>query len=1166
MVPFLKRAVIIAAIFLTVCMAFVLLSPMASANEQPLTGSLTFNWQNPPGTLTGSMVDYTPGSNYTKTMNMHLTFSLGNISEIKPEEIEIRIPQSIFRNREDEITGNFYIPLPKYPETGQVSSFNYKIDTDTDEIVITNFETIKDTLAFKLDVQYSFLPENVKDGYINEDIKATATVKSQGEEIFKTESNVSGVTIHTWVKLSYVNKWIEDQFAEWNPKWGDAPENAENYFYVVWRVGYGSSYTQPFKPYIEDRFENSEFVGWTTSNYSNFNVQFTLESWEEFSKKPYGRQYIMTKHLKPPAGETITFKNTATIKLMGIDGAQVEDSDTEEGTFPEEEPPDPPYVYAGDRIYTGKSFDKSEYYGASECMKRNYSFDVSFDIWSKIYIWDKVNNKETGEVGTRNCLVEWTDDKFTIGETLEPGSYSFNKIKLDVFYCENQWIEEGDLHHTSPNLRSFSVYCKNGITGKWALFSNGKFDRGKFTFFDVNGNIISEGKELTLSEGCTGIKISTSTKCQYVWLRMTVYSTIYPTEQTKRIFQAEPEQKLTNNVTTKATDDKGGELVDIDRASTRLLELKYSSYFDKFSGYRGADISLGANKYRYVLNLRTYISCDSNDLIIKDKLYQKISEGTFYDLIPKGMIVDLSSIRLATQTNMVASFPRDSYRVSLISNWRDSGQQMLIVDFKVPSGYNSYSLKSSSVAMEFYATDSWVNIMDNGPISTNYAGYYNIEGTLRGEDVYNDDTSDLANNDPKWQYLTDLNSDGNTGEEQTMYDKDTTTHTGLMAAQYGFSKKVKSPEDRIYAQSTEVSAGGIYDYQLRFMTEKNAEAKNLIIYDEIENGYGENPFWKGTFKYVDVSQPVSKGIAPVVYYSTVPKLNLSNNSGNRDLNNSKVWSKTPPKNLEDLTALAIDLRKNKDGTDYEMGEEESVYCNIGMIAPTNYIEYIDPIVYAYNDALINVCITQNEQVKEIVEPCLPVKVEIKEPDLDINKVSNPASGTESEPADLNIDGSIDYTVTLINKSKNQSYQNVTITDTIPNPLVADINNIEYYFGNNVSSKKLLSTNNNASVNLDNNGKLEINLKMVGVSETINFIIPAKGKDYSPLIKNTAHITKINGKECTIESDSTYHKWTKKPMLPETGGRFNKGMWYGTGGILLLVSSIFLVIIARKKRK
>jgi len=209
----------------------------------------------------------------------------------------------------------------------------------------------------------------------------------------------------------------------------------------------------------------------------------------------------------------------------------------------------------------------------------------------------------------------------------------------------------------------------------------------------------------------------------------------------------------------------------------------------------------------------------------------------------------------------------------------------------------------------------------------------------------------------------------------------------------GHDNDVNVPEAGKYSYNIVLTAGG-----------EDTQTKDIIILDSIENptlleitdvgdsdqyhvgdlinetdlagvneeliGEGKQPIqavevwhWKGYFRSIDVSEIEALGVAPVVYYSTTPSLDISHDVYNPEHEYDAVinklqdpngdWTTEMPDDPSKVTAIAIDCRKDVNGNDFVLTNYASLIAYYHMQAPT-YDEQPDAFAQEdYNNHLNN---------------------------------------------------------------------------------------------------------------------------------------------------------------------------------------------------------------------
>lgn len=511
-------------------------------------------------------------------------------------------------------------------------------------------------------------------------------------------------------------------------------------------------------------------------------------------------------------------------------------------------------------------------------------------------------------------------------------------------------------------------------------------------------------------------------------------------------------------------------------------------------------------------------------------------EGTFYDLLPAGTAFDTFAVK-TYGTNIPCEF---DYRA--IDNWQGSGRTMLIVHavapgetnihFAVPNEINVSYTAYSGFTLTFRLINSYDNIIDNGISAQNLIAYRTASGQLtygmpadvntisiNGSTIWNQVRGEYS------KYFQSLENDPpqrDDGNKNTFYANVTVNFPAPATAVYGITKKVKTQDDIDFDVETQVVPGGLYTYRLRFENSRDGgTSKDVIIYDVLEaepDGY-----WKGALESVDISYAESKGISPVVYYSTAGGLDPFNNPIHADLTNADIWSTARPSgNPAAITAVAVDFTLKINGEKQIFGTGESVYCLLNMRAPVNWEEIGDRL--AVNRISYSTLYTLNAIEVPTKKESDITKVALRDFIFEIGKKSSPPSGTPEDPIAVNRGNTIEYTVTVRNAG-NTAVTGVKITDALPNAITALISNIKYYTGAHAENAVSAAGSNKVSVNSDGQ-RLTFVINEMYAMETISFIIPAVVANTVPdgtLIINQAAVTEINGAEYNIESEKTYHE-------------------------------------------
>lgn len=329
----------------------------------------------------------------------------------------------------------------------------------------------------------------------------------------------------------------------------------------------------------------------------------------------------------------------------------------------------------------------------------------------------------------------------------------------------------------------------------------------------------------------------------------------------------------------------------------------------------------------------------------------------------------------------------DNFSYEVIPNYKNSGRDLLIAKFdRTNVQFNVY--------LDYKTIYSWDAYKDYGPnlrstvafesdaekIRTR-VNWQEVDGYKDNPNDYNDKTygdeiKDFGYSPEEKEIMKDLNP--NYDRPVFLYTAQNARVEGNTIATTGLSKHVKGPQDIRYTTKTKVKEGDSYSYRLRLASQLGTSTSNIILYDTLEDytllksdeDYGINT-WKGALESIDISQPLNKGIDAVVYYSTVPNLKIrkpdpkssvpvDQQENTVDLTDTSIWTKEKPADLSKVTAIAMDLTKDKNGKPYVLKENESVVVNLHMKAPWNMKEHnIDITDKAINEIYANTTVTTN---------------------------------------------------------------------------------------------------------------------------------------------------------------------------------------------------------------
>lgn len=398
----------------------------------------------------------------------------------------------------------------------------------------------------------------------------------------------------------------------------------------------------------------------------------------------------------------------------------------------------------------------------------------------------------------------------------------------------------------------------------------------------------------------------------------------------------------------------------------------------------GKKIDIGCIRAEVLFNTRTQEDDASG---LPASVQPPETSGTFYLLLPAGFAADTSTLRAAERLSggqpyvdpfdlpIEGGAVRDKRSkttsagkstseysplaeitsVESFPNWRDSGRELLKVEVRAAAGSAGYSAPFgndqyvSGFILSFGGSYSWDAMADYGTSPKfRYAYMSGNDDMAAWDGRLNASPSDVEGGssyvggdwtDEDRMLLANLCGDASS-QPRWLYSKAQTTLSYPTSAEYGLQLSAKASEDSTWTSAgdatkeVEVYAGATYSYRIRTALEEGSAATGNIIFDAIESyaPEGGQRRWRGTLEYIDTSAVASRGIDPIIYYSTTMDIDLSDENC-RDLDDATLWTTEKPASMAEVTAVAIDCSHTKSGEAFELQGGESLVVVLGMRAP-----------------------------------------------------------------------------------------------------------------------------------------------------------------------------------------------------------------------------------------
>ncbi len=959
-------AFILAFIMVFVTVADPRLNLMVSAEEGSSIANFTFSFESGAMPEGGGYV-WTPTDSVAGHQFVYrLSYAFAGEGYIEPRQVEITIPKHVLRARNTYYADQCELPMTEINESTGGNEFAYY--SSGDNIVITNVVRLSSTSEGIIDIAYTtsrttFFYMDL----INSDAPyATMTLNREGTVIDRADSTAASFSIDTSAELVTTDKKAPSKrYDYWDSSWGARPADADEYYYIIWTIISEVNATQPYIFEIQDNFdeENADIVGYKLSGKSVFSNINRATYNIEFDKSR--SDYVLTRHRKDSyTEERYVQRNSAVVTLTPIDEPEKATMLAAAGIFNYDRPefviPTEGYnawKYGNTSWRKGFDYDWDiADYELTEFVtgeRETISGDVKYALDTIAYPYSKTilenaDPEDYTQYGQLPIYYTLVDDKIyfndnittemeeiTIPEGTTPLTHEDYEIDYIIyrlvakdaqFNYEEMKFDEVNASYAPDEVLNFEA--KFGDSDEWVNIASYYPASGTFSA-DDNYVESMTGSRLDFKENCTAYRITTSNT--HFSTRIIAYP-YYVIKRSANILEkinnssfGDEMAWLTNTGSYEVKDSKGKQLFykDVIGRDYFIGYVVNSSMTKKITSFENDNANKFATLSWKIDFAESYLSNDGRHYIKQDT-------GTFYDLIPQGGEADLSTVAIQTEDGYLDA---SEYDVSTTINYNDTGRTMLTVKLKG---------QFEHATMTYDMIYPWESVVDYGELVLNSAAYET------GNDIVTGGFADNGGNISEKEIMKNIDPDSDS--EKFLYAESGYPVSILISATSGLTKTVKTNSDFIYTDSALVHQNGEYIYKLRYSTTGGVITDNMILFDSLENfsNIDVSSVWWGTLQNVDVSQTVKAGAAPVVYYSSIEGLDVSEHHDLEEIiDGAKVW-KTEEEfgSIYNAKAVAVDLRRNKHGGSFSLSDGESIVVLLYMKAPpgdTSGVE--DPKAY-----------------------------------------------------------------------------------------------------------------------------------------------------------------------------------------------------------------------------
>ena len=915
----------------------------------------------------------------------YIHFALSGKDYFTPGEIRITVPKRLLLDRRGEYSDELEVSVPPKEEVEEYdgefhdddNQFQYEIIGDN--AVITNHRNFSAAMTGYIELAYV----TNKTSFEYEDMKMSDSfwsrlelLDSDSQVIQSVDDTAPPVGIDTFASMASTYKRTlninHQPYQSWDSSWGRAPDNADDYYYLMWEIkSWVNACTQPYDLNINDFITQgtAEPIAYRFQGESRFTSSPTRRNNRDSDYWRY--DYVITRHPKSVYQdlESYTITNKEIITLTPVDRKDDPTSFESAADFTYYKPH---FTAPGEYVYSAKWGNNNWYYrfnyywdiadyGLQELKDGevdHLSGNIKFFVEDRAYLLshtmeEGADREDIESYGKRKVKYTVTDDRFYLNDhiyirddqaVIDNSERALTWKDFDIEYVNyyiSMWdgykdddyntIVSGPVRYREDDIICFYAKFKTGDWIKVAEYN--KYTGEPQNVLSDYVSSLTENK-IVFARNCVAYRIETENPhfathidC-YPYLR--VKNSAYILSQSENVNKIQ----LTNISNFTVVNDKAQVLYNKDSMATDyIIGVVKESKIEKEVAFTTS------NALRRFVTVGWRVEIDEHYMTNDGVVYIPQDTGVFYDLLPIGNLLDKKSVAVGIDYGQYYSnikyLKSYDYEVSSIVNYKNTGRTLLIVRIKT---------QFKRAMLTYNTVYSWDSAMDYGTTLLNTIAFETGNDKISGG--HPDDGGDIGIEDK--EIMSDLDPD--TDDRKFIYEQKLHPIRFLISTRTGLVKSVNNAKSTDFSSVTEVGQGADYVYKLRYNTTIVSRAKDMVLYDSLENfvSDGHESEWHGTLQAVDVIQPTELGIAPVVYYSDrALDIEHYHDIDNDTINGEKVW-KTESEfgDISRAKAVAVDLRHDPDGNDFVLGRKSSVVVHLYMKAPEEDTSgSVDPVCF-----------------------------------------------------------------------------------------------------------------------------------------------------------------------------------------------------------------------------
>lgn len=588
---------------------------------------------------------------------------------------KIEVPLHILKDRDGNWADTFDCPYSLESELSSDDNpdFVYSVDEENNKATIYNYKPYPTGEAGYIEISYSTSKNTMSYVDMGGSTEVHAKVYATNDASTVTaETDAVPVYIDTHATISYTQKKAPTLYSKWNDSWGEKPEGADNYLYLVWPIRtYINKNTSMYNFYLDDTFSSLEgsVVGYRFAGQDKYTETNHVDNVSSYGDR---YDYVLTRHSKSLAAEKVEsdlryeVHNDVVATVDPID--QVDEDTIARSSLdwwyeaPKYEAPTGHFWAEKEGIYGKRnvvmsSEDVSDYTLAEFCAGDEDTIDnLKYHTYGNAYPYPwtladgatgTVDDATNGLYGTKKVNYQFTDDTFYLeGTRLNNEDYELTNIEWtptvnDATFNPNSYtfVEAPITNYSDED--NITIWVR-GNDDSWKQAATYNL-QGK-DYENVDDTLIKSaaGGNVAFTKGVKGVRFTASNAYYHTKFELYPIVSLNRTDNALAIIGTDKSKVRLRNeanfVVTQNTDILFGRTVD---GTDYIQKVKRESEIKK-------DIIQTKNVKRKSSFDITWRVDFGEKYVDNNGVHYILQEsGKFYDLLPAGSILDTSSINTA---------------------------------------------------------------------------------------------------------------------------------------------------------------------------------------------------------------------------------------------------------------------------------------------------------------------------------------------------------------------------------------------------------------------------------------------------------------------------------------------------------------------------------------